>query len=248
MIETASHTTYLIDGGSTDEQKVGTYRIQPFLLYQGIDTINYAVITHSDTDHISGLLELLEGNKIEIEHLLLPHIKEKDPSYLELEQVAKMHGVTLLYIEAGDVFMDGEVCFTCLHPSPEYPYTTVNDYSTVLSLSYKEFDMLLTGDLEKAGEEEVLEVIQRFDHPYDVLKVSHHGSKNATTKQWLQSIQPKISLISCGKNNSYGHPHEEVLERLKQVRSDVFITFDSGAITIKTDGKNMKISEYRKEE
>ena len=76
------------------------------------------------------------------------------------------------------------------------------------------------------------------------MKVAHHGSRNSTCVELLEIIKPELSLISCGKNNRYGHPHEELLERLDDIRSEVVITYESGAITIKTDGKRIRIEEF----
>ena len=78
------------------------------------------------------------------------------------------------------------------------------------------------------------------------MKVAHHGSKNSTSQELLSIIKPQISLISCSKNNRYGHPHGELLERLDDIGSEVVITYESGAITIKTDGKSMRIYDYIK--
>ena len=79
---------------------------------------------------------------------------------------------------------------------------------------------------------------------YDVLKVAHHGSKNSTSKELLKLLRPEFALISCSKNNRYGHPHAELIERLYDIGSEAVITSESGAITIMTDGMRMKIEEY----
>ena len=79
---------------------------------------------------------------------------------------------------------------------------------------------------------------------YDVLQVAHHGSKSSTFEEFLKTIQPELSLISCGKDNSYGHPHEELLERLKEAGSDIRITYECGAIMITTDGEKMEVKVY----
>lgn len=271
FMETETKATYLIDGGSNDISKVGVYRIQPFLLSNGVDRIDFAIITHSDSDHISGLKELLVGNRIIIKHLVLPNTSLRDEAYMELETLAKNRRIEVLYIEAGDTLINGDIRITCLHPTSDYQAQANNAYSTVLSLSYGEFDMLLTGDLQQDGEELLMQTFQRGIYTgtdksleyssnmeqdnfpplitdYDVLKVAHHGSKNSTYINFLQVVQPEFAIISCGKDNFYGHPHKELLERLQQIGSDVSITYKSGAIFIKTDGKKMEISEYKRRE
>lgn len=260
-IKSSNNNIYLIDGGSSDVSKVGTYRITPFLLSRGKDVIDYAIITHADKDHISGLLELINGSRITIKNLILPDIVAKDEAYTELEQLAYQRNIPVSYISAGDMLKDGEMLLTCLHPVKDYAYTNSNSYSTVLNLTYGEFSALLTGDLEADGEKSVIKQLYiqqhlQFDESdplayksyqdpdIDILKVAHHGSKNGTKENFLKIIQPEIAIISCGKNNRYGHPNEELLERLKKANSEIMITYESGAITIQTNGVKMEIEEY----
>jgi competence protein ComEC len=254
FMETASGSTYLIDGGSSDIKQAGEYRLLPFLKYRGVDRIHYAIITHSDKDHVSGISELIELEQIKVEQLLLPKIARKDENYLALEALAQKRGIKLGYIGAGDRIIDGEIQFFCFHPSSDFNISSSNSYSTVLSVSYRSFDLLLTGDLEKEGERLLTERISqsyyqaRYGFPpirdYDVLKVAHHGSKYSSSEAFLKVIQPKYAIISCGKNNRYGHPHKEVLERLELVGSKPEITYKTGAITIYTDGERMSVDLY----
>lgn len=249
FMESQSRTTYLIDGGSSDERKVGTYRITPFLLSRGVETIDYAIVTHSDNDHTSGLTELITGGRITVRNLLMPDISFQDTSYDLLVTLAEEQDIKVSFIKAGDVLQDGKVKITCLHPSTDYPARSSNAYSTVLSVSYLEFDMLLTGDLEMDGERRVMELLKKQDGisaavDYDILKVAHHGSKSSTGQGLLTLTQPEYAIISCGKGNRYGHPNTETLERLKQACSKTLITYESGAITIHTDGESMVMQEY----
>lgn len=253
-MESEHNTTYLIDGGSSDIGKVGTYRIQPFLLSQGTGEIDYVIITHTDIDHISGVLELIEQEKIKINHLVLPYLQIKDKEYITLEALAIEKGIKVQYIQTGDIIQEDEISITCLHPVKNYQPPSKNAYSTVLSVSYGEFDMLMTGDLQLDGEEKIVKLLQDSEFSnqhhlpdagdYDVLKVAHHGSKYSTTADFLLVIKPEISLISCGKDNFYGHPHKELLERLKLIKSDVMITYECGAVSIVTDGEKMKLDTF----
>jgi competence protein ComEC len=246
---TPNKMSFLIDGGSTDVKSVGQYRILPFLKYNGIEIIDYVIITHTDNDHISGIKELIsnqEQNSLKIKHLVLPIIKKKEDSYNELENLAYLNGVKVLYIETGDIIKAGEVVITCMHPYNDYQSDSINDTSTVLSVNYKQFDMLLTGDLEAKGEETILQIIKNSKEDYDILKVAHHGSKYSTQADFLNIMKPEYAIISCSKENSYGHPHEEVINRLEAIKSNIIITKDSGAITITTDGDNMVIEKYKK--
>lgn len=246
-METANRTTYLFDGGSSDVKGVGKYRIQPFLLSNGVDEIDYVIVSHADSDHISGLSELINLGEIKIHNLLLPYLKDayKEEAYLELESLAYSTGINVQYIQAGDVLVDGDLKMTCLHPSKDFKPSSGNSYSTVLKVTYGEFDLLLTGDLEQEGENILIE---KFPYDYDVLQVAHHGSRYSTSEHFLETTQPEIALISCGKGNRYGHPHEEVLQRLTAIRSETKITYETGAIIINTDGEKMKIVEYLSKE
>jgi competence protein ComEC len=261
-----SGTTYLIDGGSTDVSKVGQYRIEPFLKSKGVSKIDYAIMTHADADHISGLKELMEGmnqsdtrigfikdiNKnfyngsIQIKHLILPAISSKDDAYKELVVLAESNGIPILYIKKGDIMEDGKLKITCLHPVPNFIFTSRNAYSTVLSVNYKEFDLLLTGDLEEDGEELLVKTLENSTVNYNILKVAHHGSKYSSYEDFLNIVKPEISIISCGLDNSYGHPHSELINRLKSIKSDIEITYESGAVTVQTDGNRMEVKEYLK--
>jgi competence protein ComEC len=177
---------------------------------------------------------------------------ENDP-YTILEALADRKGVTVSYMKAGDRIQDGKLNITCLHPYKDFQYSSSNAYSTVLSISYGEFDMLLTGDLQQDGEKLIMDKLitlkednkYQITTDYDILKVAHHGSKSSTMMEFLQVIKPEYSLISCGQDNFYGHPHKELLSRLKKIKSNIMITYESGAITVKTDGKKMEIRKYK---
>lgn len=243
--------TFLIDGGSTSVSKVGKYRIEPFLKYKGITTIDYAVVTHTDFDHISGLIEIMEemdgGEYISIKNLVLPDTSLKEDAYNALVDLAKSKGISCIYIKKDDMFKIKDIMITCLHPSKEFRPDSKNSYSTVLSLSYKNFDLLLTGDLEEEGEDLVEAALKNsgiLPKSYEVLKVAHHGSKYSTKDGFLSLVKPEYAIISCGKNNSYGHPHEELLHRLETDTDNVMITYQAGAVTISTDGERMKVREY----
>jgi len=252
-MESATNTSYLIDGGSSDVSKTGIYRIRPYLLARGMDRIDYAIVTHSDKDHTGGLIELINDGRIKIKNIILPDIAIKDEAYLNLEKLARHKNIAVSYISSGDIIRDGDLMITCLHPPEGYRTENSNAYSTVLSIQYYDFSMLLTGDLEADGEAMVMEEFFKKQYAgnttnqfteYDLLKVAHHGSKNSTSEEFLSYVRPKVAVISCGFGNSYGHPHPELLERLDEIGSNYFITYEKGAITICTDGERMVLNEY----
>lgn len=258
LIHTPDHTTILIDGGSSSEKKIGEYRIKPFLKYHGIADIDYMIMTHADEDHISGQMELLESSRdpdgIPIHHLLLPEPAEQyrmEQGYQQMLRLAQKAEVPVSYIHTGDRLQIRDLDILCLHPQAEFDGGSANAYSTSLSISWQGLHFLLCGDLEKTGEDAVLRQlgmrlaegepgtaestrIRQTDIPdhYDVLKISHHGSKNSSSNDFLRQVQPTLAIISCGRNNRYGHPHEELLERVGDVNASVLRTDRQGAIKL----------------
>lgn len=243
VIQSAKGTTFMIDGGSTDVKSVGKYRILPYLKSMAIKKLDYCILTHPDEDHKSGLVEVINSG-YEIKNLIMPKIKMEDEAYSELVQLAQEAGIRVIYFGKGDKLKEGELELECLHPYTEYVTDSRNDYSTVLSLTFGELDMLLTGDVEDKGEKEITNMIEKN---YDVLKVAHHGSKNSTSKEFLDKINAEYAIISCGENNRYGHPHKELIERLNDKGMEVMITKDMGAITIMVNEGEMEYGGYREE-
>lgn len=238
-IENSHGMNYLVDGGSSSVSHVGTYRIIPFLKSQGISTLEAVFITHPDEDHCNGIRELVEDGEIQgisVKHLVLPDISQsgKEEAYLELEQMAAKAGIPVSYISRGQQLIDEELTITCLHPSKGYLTQSANEYSTVLTLTSGNFSVMLTGDVEGGGEQTLTRLLQETgENKMTVLKVAHHGSRYSTGETFLETTTPDIALISAGKNNSYGHPHEELLERLTQAGCRIYQTRDSGAVTVK---------------
>ena len=238
---------FLIDGGSSDQIDVADYRILPFLKYKGVDHLDAVFITHPDSDHENGIrawLQEYEDSGISIGKLILPDIAEecRNEEYRELESLAKDNGVPLYYISSGEKLQGKEVMLTCINPEQGWQSEDTNAYSVVLHLAYRDFTALFTGDLEGEGEQKVLDQIQ---DSCTLLKVAHHGSRNSTSEEFLEAVQPEIALISAGKDNSYGHPHAELLERLEEAGCSILSTPEYGAITVKV-GKKIQVYGYRR--
>lgn len=239
---------YLFDGGSTDIDAVGERRIYPCLRAGGVKCIDYIFVSHADKDHTSGIIELMtmQDKTFVINNLVLPRIKDADSqeNYMELIRMANESGVNIMYVNAGTAYTtpDGEMMLKCLHPYIDYEYASSNDYSAVYKLTWGDFDMLLTGDVEESGEKAILERYVKVSDT-TMLKVAHHGSKNSSCKEFLVATKPRYAIISCGKNNMYGHPSNETLERLMEVGARVYITAECGQITVRV-GKRVSISGY----
>ena len=239
--------TYFIDGGSSDESGLGKYCMEPFLESQGIGTLDYAFVTHGDSDHYSGIEEMLTRQEmgIRIAHLVLPANYPSDKDLSALAKTAQDVGVAVMTITGGDYLREGNCLIRCLQPYEYEGDLKDNAASLVLEVEFGEFSMLCTGDVEGEGEELLLKKVS--DKDYDVLKVAHHGSKYSTTKRFLELCTPEIALISAGKNNRYGHPHEELLQRLENAGCKIYNTQENGAIMLETDGNlYYSIREYVK--
>ena len=292
FLQTEDGASYLTDGGSSSVSKVGKYRMIPFLKYQGASQIKAVFVSHADSDHCNGIAELLEQAELEgirVENLVLTDIADecRSEGYEELVELAGQNGITVQLLHEGQQLQDGELLFQCLHPSKGYRAEDLNETSMVLLVTYREFSMLLTGDVQGAGEEHLTQELQDWKEPgvaqmqdvirisgeeesmeeesmederieeqieekrpqnkmganhteteLTILKVAHHGSKNSTSEEFLKAANPKIAIISCGKGNRYGHPHEETLERLDKADVPWFCTKDYGAITVTVDDKS----------
>lgn len=236
-------TTYLADGGSSDVKQVGKYRIEPFLKAQGCGKLDYVFVSHGDQDHLNGISELIGRRRIgvKIGTLVLPVREVWDKALLNLAKQAQKAGITVAEMEPGQKVTEGEMEIVCIQPEKESRLEQGNAASMVLAVTYGEFDLLLTGDVEKEGEELLTDRMKRFygNKTLDVLKAAHHGSGNSSAKEFLETVSPKYAVISAGVENRYGHPHKETLQRLKESGSIIYSTQTGGAISVWSDGKRM---------
>lgn len=248
---------YLIDGGSSDKKEVETYQIIPFLKYRGVRRLDAVFITHSDADHISGIVGILEAygeTGVAIERLFLPDVAKecRDEAYHKLEELARDAGVSVGYLHAGCQLRREKLMLICLHPVENYVNHNINAGSTVLLLTCEHFSALFTGDLEGDGEALVTERLTRIRADGDphlpqritLLKTAHHGSKNSTAEEFLTLVNPQLALISAGQDNSYGHPHRETLDRLQDRGCRIYQTSKSGAVTVRMRRGRVWVEEY----
>lgn len=251
VIRNSNGRVYLSDCGSSSISQVGKYRLLPFLKEQGYGRIEAVFISHLDKDHFNGiteLLELMKTEKIKVNSIIFSQGAKAEEERKNLEEIllaAEKNNINVVFMKTGDHIFDDSLSFTCLHPFKE---EEGNNGSLVLQMSYGRFDLLLTGDVEEKGEEEILKKIEKSKEDVEVLKVAHHGSAGSSSEPFIRKLRPKVSLISCGKNNSYGHPSKEVVDRLSSVGSLVLDTRKSGAITIypKKDG-SFRIETFLKQ-
>ena len=237
------HTTILSDGGSTSKSMLDTYVLEPFLNSKGIRRIDYVFVSHADSDHISGIIGLIENDADRIGTLLLPQSQSAEKQFEQLLTAAKKKQIPVKWISKGDVFSLKtlpDLSFEVLWPSKNEKSDDTNESSLVWRLNYRDFSMLFTGDLPGDCEDDLVSL-----KPVTVLKVAHHGSDYSTTKSFLQQTTPQLAVISCSENNRYGHPGKQLLKRLEEAKiPSVLITKDCGAIIIQTDGYRVEVETY----
>lgn len=233
---------FLVDGGSSNKKNIGQYQLLPFLKNQGISYVNAVFISHTDKDHISGVREILEYMEkglisLKIGNLILPGISEKPEAWKELKCLAEKAGIQVYTANEGDAFRIGEGEISVLSPEKGALGENVNEDAVVFLFSYKDFHGLFTGDIGEETEKKLLPVLSDVDF----LKVGHHGSGYSSSQAFLDKIKPEVSIISCSKSNTYGHPSPETIKRLEKSGSRVEYTMKSGAVTVFTDGKKVGI-------
>ncbi|MCR4675593.1 MAG: ComEC/Rec2 family competence protein [Lachnospiraceae bacterium] len=241
FISSEEGVNFFIDGGSTSEKELGTYVLEPFLLYHGVKRVDYWFLSHMDSDHISGCLELLEG-KFPISTVVVTDtLKEEEGDsyehYQRLVELCNENNTEILYVKRGDIVATDSLQFLCLGPESPSSFSGANENSMILELSYGEFNALFTGDMGSEQEQWLLEQLDQSriginPSEIEVLKLAHHGAKSSNSMEWLERISPMLSIISAGENNPYGHPHKETIDRLKDNDIPYLCTIEYGEITI----------------
>ncbi len=230
FIRTPSKTVCMIDGGSTSKNRLGENILIPYLSYEGEVKVDYWFLTHADKDHISGFEEVLEGDEIAIGTIVLPYCQRED--FVEIEGKAKEEGTKVLYARSGDRIYErnGTYSFTVLSPEPGETYEDRNDSSLVILYETKRMKAAFMGDAGLRAEEAVTDFLNGDN--LTVLKSAHHGSANHTNSEdFYRMTRPECVVISCGRNNPYGHPHRETLEHIDSVDAILRRTDEEGAIS-----------------
>ncbi|MFA6308554.1 MAG: DNA internalization-related competence protein ComEC/Rec2 [Clostridia bacterium] len=246
LIRTSTGRIVLIDGGgmfsSTDkEANAGNLVMIPLLFDLNITKIDLIIATHAHSDHVSGLLPILK--EFEVGGIIEPQ-SGQEKEFSELNNAAKKRNVPIVYCKKGDeIKIDIETSLKVLYPETNYKpeNSPLNNGSLVLKLLYKKMSILFVGDIEKDVEELIIN--EKSDLRSDILKVAHHGSKNSSTKEFLNAVRPVFAIISVGKNN-FGHPATEVLNRLNTQKINVLRTDQNGAIIITSDGNTINIRKF----
>lgn len=225
--------TLVIDGG-TDEggDALCTYlrnTLQPA-------QIDYMIATHPHADHIGGLPDVLKAYTVK--KLYSPVDVYDSRTFERMAQYAADQGLSITVAQAGQSFSLGRAKVEFL--APLGIYDDINDISLVAKVTFGETTFLFTGDAERPSEQDMADSDE--DLSATVLKVGHHGSNTSSSYVFLRNVMPQYAVISCGAGNSYGHPHEEVLSRLRDINATVYRTDLNGTVVCRSDGKNVSFT------
>ncbi len=229
LIKCGDHAM-LIDAGDYNK---GT-AIQRYLKEQDISKLDYVVGTHKDSDHIGGMDVVI--TKFDCDVIILPEYKDDTISYRNFVSAMNQKGYQFTQPVVGASYKLGDAEFTILAPNSNY-YEDNNNYSVGIRLVYGQDSFIFTGDAEVESENEILE--SGATVKADVLKVGHHGSSASTSRAFLEAVSPTYAIISCGKDNDYGHPHRETVKILRDYGIKSFRTDELGSIIAFCDGENI---------
>ena len=244
LIQTPSNKTILIDGGGSEfgNFDVGESTLLPYLLDRRIKKIDYILISHFDSDHIGGLFAIIENLKVG--NIIISKQGEKTENLKKFANLLNSKKTNLLMVKKGDLLrIDKNTYFEILFPEDELIEENIlNNNSIVANFHYKDFSMLFTGDIEQIAEKRLCDLYKDTNKlKATVLKVAHHGSKTSSTEEFLELVKPKIALIGVGENNSFGHPNDIVINRLKNYTNFIFRTDEYGEIVIEKNNKSCVI-------
>lgn len=228
LIKTGNHAM-LIDSGCED----GGTKLQMYLTKQGVEKLDYLILTHPDSDHIGGADVII--NKFECGMVMMPDLKKNTSSYRDVQSALKYKNYDSTAPKVGDTYELGNAKFTILAPCKSYE--DANNNSIALILKFGNNSFLFTGDAEEEAEEDILN--NGIFIKADVYKAGHHGSKSSSTEEFVDAISPEYAVISCGEGNDYGHPHAQTLNTFRIRGIKVFRTDEQGSIIASSDGSTI---------
>jgi competence protein ComEC len=234
FIETPQGHQILIDGGPSKKILEKLAMELPFW----DRTLDLVILSHPEKDHLEGLNYVLRRYKVE--NILWTGVLRETNVFREWQEALEKEKANEVIAKAEEEIKAGNVKIFILYPFQSLAgkeYKNSNDTSIVANLVFGENSFLFTGDATKKTEQQLL--AKKLDIDSDVLKVGHHGSKTSTSKEFLKEVSPEIAVISCGRNNRYGHPHKEVLQNLRNFGIKILNTCQKGDIKIVSNGNDL---------
>lgn len=229
LIKQGEHSM-LIDAGNNDK---GT-TVWSYLLSQNVASLDYAICTHPDADHIGGMDVVLY--KLDCESVFMPACEHDTETYEDLIRTIGQREQKVIVPKCGEIYTLGEAQFQVLTDT-EKNYGDNNNYSLAIRVTFGETSFLFTGDAEEEAEQDMMNSGLTLES--DVYKAAHHGANWANTYEFLTAVNPTYAVVSCGEGNSYGHPRAEVLNDLRSLGVNVFRTDEQGSIVVTSDGVNL---------
>jgi competence protein ComEC len=245
LLDSGGRLQYAVDPADASEDifledriGIGEAAVMPYLWRLGLRRLDLIAATHADSDHVEGFGDIAQGFAIGQALSGAPLASDM------FSQTIKQHGIPLRVLQRGDAYDYDGVQWQVLAPFADGIVTgnADNNASLVVRVRYGQRTFLLTGDIEK--ETEVRLVQAEPDLRADVLKVAHHGSRTSSTADFLERTQPQHAIISAADPSPFGHPHAEVVERLRRSGARLWATGKQGAITVSTDGQDLQISSF----
>ena len=206
----------------------------------GITTIDYAIFTHPDEDHIGGADVVI--NNFEVKNVIMPNATKTTKTFEKMIEAIEQSDANVIEATSGASYTLGDIAFRILAPN-KASYSATNNYSVVVRLTYGNKTFMLTGDAESESESEILAKYPASELRADFLKVGHHGSSTSTSTAFLTAVSPSIASISCGEDNKYNHPHRETIEKLQGANIKVYRTDLLSTIVFVCDGNTISVVE-----
>lgn len=227
----------LIDAGENLPENPA--KIISFAKQLEIEKFDYVIATHPHSDHIGGMADVLR--EIPADAVIMPYLSEENiPTtriYEELLDTIEELNIPVLEAKPGASYITDGVTLSILAPLEQDE--NLNNMSVVVKMCYGESSYLFEGDAESGAERAILDSGENVRA--DILKAGHHGSRTSSTKDYLTAVDPEIAIISCGEGNSYGHPHQQTLDKFRDLGIAFYRTDTQGTITIGTDGEEYEV-------
>lgn len=232
LLSVGSGECILVDAGPVSSRSV----LCEYLSAVGVDKINWLVLTHPHDDHIGGAAEVIK--QFNVDNILMPALTADSSVFADLLDAAERGGCSVQTVSSGYTFSAGELKCTVLSPVRN-EYEDENNWSIVMKANYGMISMLFTGDAQEQAEADIIRKFGSGILKSDLLKVGHHGASDSSSEQFIKAVSPAFAAISCGENNTYGHPDITVVERLSEAGAQIYRTDEEGGIIFVSDGEKI---------